>query len=317
MSIGQIPTPNSQYPARKTQRKPRVSFPQRVWIQYSERSSANASVNESYASNISESGIFVQTTDPPKIGSKISLQFALESSEQVIQAVAEVVWIKPFEPINIDGVLPGLGAQFVSMPPENRVHLRNYITKRLPQKTASPDLRNIGSNDMADDKTDELHFPLEKPLTLQVKGDNEMIIGYSQSIGPSGITFVTDYLPKESLVQRFKNSDTLQSLRGCVAVPVALEKVEDHVSNTSSNVSQMKLHLNFLELRNDLLRPVAELTQKTLAKSNVNSSASHQQRHLTMAGSATSKRQKAVLALGALLLIATGFLLGFLAATRL
>jgi uncharacterized protein (TIGR02266 family) len=253
------PPPSAQNYASRVQRKPRIAFPKKVWLRNQKQNQAL----ETYASNISESGIFVQTTDPPEIGTQISLQFHLENNDQTIEAIAEVIWIKQFEPINIDGILPGLGARFTSIDAVGRNHLREYISNELP-KAKTPEM-------VSDDETSDIaEFPLEKPLALQIKGDREPIIGYSVSIHENGIRFVTDYLPKDTVLRRFKNQQTLQHLKGCIAIPVELIESVAKINN-DDNKQQLELKLNFLELRDDLLKPVAELTQQTLAKTHTQS----------------------------------------------
>ncbi len=92
------------------------AMPQRVWGQ-----------------NLSETGVFLQTTKPFHPGDRLSLRFDIAESEVHVRA-AEVVWVKPFEPINVDGTLPGVGVRFLSVDPPTRAAIRRYVHRAIPQE---------------------------------------------------------------------------------------------------------------------------------------------------------------------------------------
>lgn len=240
-----------------SQRKPRIPFSQRVWV----RAGSADNPLEAYAGNLSESGIFVQTTDAPTVGTRIAIQFSVDNGASLIETVAEVVWVKPFEPINIDGLLPGMGAKFLSIDDTNLNSLRSYIGTKLGKLPAPVNAAaEVGSQVMVES------LLLEKPLALQVKGDHELVLGYSVVVNAEGVKFRPDQIPNESMLQRLKTAKSVeQKLRGCIAVPVEIASSSvAYVHKGDGQPPQLEMQLNFLELRGDLLHSVAELTNKTL-----------------------------------------------------
>ena len=106
---------------------PRASFFAEVDV----LSSAEAMPQRVWGQNLSEAGIFLQTTKPFHPGDRLSLRFDISESEVHVRA-AEVVWVKPFEPINVDGTLPGVGVRFLSVDPPTRAAIRRYVHKAVP-----------------------------------------------------------------------------------------------------------------------------------------------------------------------------------------
>src|SRR5207244_9839782 len=58
-----------------------------------------------WGTDVSETGMFLQTTQPFRIGDRVSIRFDVAEREVHVRA-AEVMWVRPFEPINVDGKLP-------------------------------------------------------------------------------------------------------------------------------------------------------------------------------------------------------------------
>ena len=80
-----------------------------------------------YASiaNISAMGIFVQTTDPVPMGTKLMLSFEPPGS-QPFKLEGEVAWINRVRPDG-DNPNPGMGVRFVNLRPEERERLVEVI----------------------------------------------------------------------------------------------------------------------------------------------------------------------------------------------
>jgi type IV pilus assembly protein PilZ len=80
-----------------------------------------------YASitNISAMGIFVKTTDPLAIGTRLVLAFA-PPGYQPFKLEGEVAWINPLRP-NGDNPNPGIGVRFVNLLPDDRERLVEVI----------------------------------------------------------------------------------------------------------------------------------------------------------------------------------------------
>ncbi len=80
-----------------------------------------------YASitNISAMGIFVKTTDPLAIGTRLVLVFAPPGYEP-FKLEGEVAWINPLRS-NGDNPNPGIGVRFVNLLPDDRERLVEVI----------------------------------------------------------------------------------------------------------------------------------------------------------------------------------------------
>jgi type IV pilus assembly protein PilZ len=80
-----------------------------------------------YASitNISEMGIFVRTSDPLRLGTRLRLSFAPPGSESFALEGA-VAWVNNIRE-NGDNPNPGMGIRFVNLKPEERERLVEVI----------------------------------------------------------------------------------------------------------------------------------------------------------------------------------------------
>lgn len=79
-----------------------------------------------WGADVSETGIFLQTTHPYRVGDRVALRFDLDDNEVHVRA-AEVMWVRPFEPISVDGRVPGVGLRFVTVDPPARAALRRLV----------------------------------------------------------------------------------------------------------------------------------------------------------------------------------------------
>lgn len=75
--------------------------------------------------NISEMGIFVRTTDPRKVGTKLCLAFAPPGVE-AFKLDGRVAWVNPLR-ANGDNPNPGMGVRFVELTPADRERLVDVI----------------------------------------------------------------------------------------------------------------------------------------------------------------------------------------------
>ncbi len=80
-----------------------------------------------YASitNISAMGIFVKTTDPVLVGTRLVLAFEPPGYEP-FKLEGEVAWINPVRPDG-DNPNPGMGVRFVNLRPDDRERLVEVI----------------------------------------------------------------------------------------------------------------------------------------------------------------------------------------------
>ena len=80
-----------------------------------------------YASitNISEMGIFVRTSEPLKIGTKLRLTFSPPGGEG-FELEGAVAWVNRVKPDG-ENINPGMGVRFVDLQPEQRERLVEVI----------------------------------------------------------------------------------------------------------------------------------------------------------------------------------------------
>jgi hypothetical protein len=78
-----------------------------------------------WGSELSGDGMYLQTNRPYVPGQRLGLAFELMGERVVIRA-AEVVSVKPFEPVSVDGRMPGMLVRFVAMDPPYRGALRRH-----------------------------------------------------------------------------------------------------------------------------------------------------------------------------------------------
>ena len=61
-----------------------------------------------WGTDVSETGMFLQTTHPFRIGDRVSLRFDCEATPVHVRA-AEVMWVRPFEPVSVEpDSIPGV-----------------------------------------------------------------------------------------------------------------------------------------------------------------------------------------------------------------
>ncbi|MBN2358899.1 MAG: PilZ domain-containing protein [Deltaproteobacteria bacterium] len=79
-----------------------------------------------FVTDLSEGGAFVQTKRPLRRGDRLFLRVALDT-EEVAGVATEVTWVKKFEPISVDGKLPGVGVRFLDLAPTDRTRIRGFL----------------------------------------------------------------------------------------------------------------------------------------------------------------------------------------------
>lgn len=92
-----------------------------------------------WGQDVSETGMFLQTTQPFSVGDSVSVRFECDGLSVHVRA-ATVVWVRRFEPVNVDGRSPGIGIRFVSIDPPARAALRRLTatTKQAANDTPVP-----------------------------------------------------------------------------------------------------------------------------------------------------------------------------------
>lgn len=81
-----------------------------------------------YIRDISETGIFIRTNQPEEPGTILNLRFKPDDGvRQLLQLEGEVIWVNRLRPGHPDNINPGMGVRFVSLTPESRHRLVEYI----------------------------------------------------------------------------------------------------------------------------------------------------------------------------------------------
>lgn len=76
--------------------------------------------------NISEVGIFVRTTEPLEVGTRLTLRFAPPGSHEPFVLAGRVQWVNPVRLLS-DNKNPGMGILFVSLTRDERERLVSAI----------------------------------------------------------------------------------------------------------------------------------------------------------------------------------------------
>ena len=116
-----IPTPGTQ---AEPEKRRDLRVPLRVLRVESEH---NGEIFAGYATNLSTSGIFIQTTNPKKPGTRITIQFTLPT-KQKIAGLAEVVWTREYTGKEIRH--PGMGMRFLELGPEHSEFIRTFLEEK-------------------------------------------------------------------------------------------------------------------------------------------------------------------------------------------
>lgn len=112
--------------SRDKRRQQRVDFFSKVKVVDKE----NNSTQEVFAANVSRGGIFLRSNRPLPRGKQVELEFDLDDGPVKVD-VGEVVWNKTFEPVSVDGSLPGMGVQFKDIPDDSRRRIESFINDVL------------------------------------------------------------------------------------------------------------------------------------------------------------------------------------------
>ncbi len=93
--------------------------------------------------NFSEEGVFIQSSDPKEVGTKINLCLQLPQQDDMIQLLAEVVWINhpsfllkdesdgQYQTRRVVALNPGMGCRILSVQHQEDLEiLKNYMEGR-------------------------------------------------------------------------------------------------------------------------------------------------------------------------------------------
>ncbi len=106
------------------QRFPRIPITVRVTYDYA------GSYLFGLSENVSRGGIFIRTDQPLPIGSRITIQFSIPTSPEIIHAQGRVIWVTEHSGEDVKGQVGGMGIEFLKLGnPEQEALLKTYIEK--------------------------------------------------------------------------------------------------------------------------------------------------------------------------------------------
>lgn len=81
------------------------------------------------SANLSVGGIFIQTDDPLKEGTRFQLHFSLPDEPRPISAVGEVCWVAMPEKVR-GGRVPGMGITFADISTADQGRIARWMAER-------------------------------------------------------------------------------------------------------------------------------------------------------------------------------------------
>jgi type IV pilus assembly protein PilZ len=88
-----------------------------------------------FCRDIGSGGVFIDTTAPRPIGSKIELTFTIPDNKETLSARGEVIWVQDVVKGRPE-VRPGMGIQFQEFTSEHKHLLEEFISRYSDKKTA-------------------------------------------------------------------------------------------------------------------------------------------------------------------------------------
>lgn len=80
-----------------------------------------------YVRNLSIGGLFLQTTNPKPVGTKLRIHLPLEQGISPLECAAEVVWVQPFDVRS--KTPPGMGLHFIDLEPRAASRIEAYLAR--------------------------------------------------------------------------------------------------------------------------------------------------------------------------------------------
>jgi len=95
-----------------------------------------AGFQRAYLRNVSEGGVYVETTRLLDVGTRFRLRVRVEQIDQTLNLPVEVVWTNR-APSDESGLRPGVGVAFLDLTPEQQRAIQKVVHWALDQEVAS------------------------------------------------------------------------------------------------------------------------------------------------------------------------------------
>lgn len=82
-----------------------------------------------YSVNISSGGVFLETVRILPVDTMLIVKFKLPHTDPIITCNARVAWTNEPEGLSKFNLPPGMGLQFLDLPPENLRVIRDFLNK--------------------------------------------------------------------------------------------------------------------------------------------------------------------------------------------
>lgn len=120
MTKPQVPKPN--VPVEEAEKRRELRVPLRI---LKVDTGARGDVFFGYAVNISSTGLFIQTSNPKEVGTRVSLTLALPGTKERLSITAEVIWSRNF--VGKEALSPGMGMKLVELDADVREKIEKFI----------------------------------------------------------------------------------------------------------------------------------------------------------------------------------------------
>jgi uncharacterized protein (TIGR02266 family) len=126
MSTDVNPTSPQSGDSEENEKRSDLRVPLRV-LRVEAKDSRKQEIFFGYASNISISGMFIQTASPKDKGTQVQVTFTLPNKVRVA-CLTEVAWVRPFSGKNSS---PGMGLRFVEIDAASKEAIEKFIDSTL------------------------------------------------------------------------------------------------------------------------------------------------------------------------------------------
>jgi type IV pilus assembly protein PilZ len=86
-----------------------------------------------YITDLSETGIFIRTTEPEPAGTHLNLRFRPpvdpDTDDRPFELEGEVIWVNPYRPGAPDSLHPGMGVRFIGLHDADRRRLIELVRR--------------------------------------------------------------------------------------------------------------------------------------------------------------------------------------------
>jgi type IV pilus assembly protein PilZ len=108
-----------------SERRTDERLPMRARMDYRDTTGGNFLYE--YTSNISNGGIFIETTDPLPVGTEVEMRFQPPGMDEVLEIAGTVVWVNPYRDASDENPNPGMGIQFGALSDEAKDLVANLV----------------------------------------------------------------------------------------------------------------------------------------------------------------------------------------------